>query len=158
MDLVLVTVGRPSSLLADPIAEYEARARRYWKLDTVEVKAARASRNRPVAQVRREESERIRGAVGAGHDAVVLTRSGRRWSSEQVARYLQDLALSGHAGATFIIGGAYGVDDELARDARHRLSLSAMTMPHDLARLVLAEQLYRAGTIARGEPYHKGQP
>ena len=87
---------------------------------------------------------------------MALTRTGRAWDSLELADYLGRLAAAGHPGPAFLIGGAYGLAEEALRAARHRLSLSAMTLPHDLARLVLAEQLYRAGTIRRGEPYHKG--
>ena len=102
------------------------------------------------------EAERIRAAVGEGMELVALSRTGSRWSSRKLARYLNQLAISGAPGAAFVIGGAFGLDHGLLREARHTLTLSDMTMPHDLARLVLAEQLYRAGTIVRGEPYHKG--
>ena len=152
----VVAVGRPGRLLEPPIAEYERRAARYWKLHVETVKAETASRNRPVKEVLRAEADRLRAAAPDGQELVALTRRGRAWSSEELAGYLQDLALRGMAGATFIVGGAGGIADELLEECRHRLSLSAMTMPHDLARLVLAEQLYRAGTILRGEPYHKG--
>jgi 23S rRNA (pseudouridine1915-N3)-methyltransferase len=138
------------------IREYEKRAGRYWKIDVTVVKAEVASRNRPVAEVRAAEADRLLGAVPAGTELTVLSRDGEPWTSRQLAAYLSGLAVSGHAGATFVIGGAFGIDARLLGGARHRLSLSAMTMPHDLARLVLAEQLYRAGTIIRGEPYHKG--
>lgn len=156
MNVSLIAVGRPSKLLDPGIREYEDRAGRYWKLDVTEVKAERASRNRPITDIRQAEGERLVAAVPAGAELVTLTRAGEAWSSERLARYLNDLAVSGAPGAAFLIGGAYGLDRQLLRAARHQLSLSPLTMPHDLARLVFAEQLYRAGTIARGEPYHKG--
>ena len=156
MQVSLVAVGRPSGRMKAPIQEYEARASRYWKLDVQEAKAVRAGKNRPVAEVRKEEGERLGGLVPTGADVVALTRTGKSWSSERLARYLNDLAVSGAPGAAFIIGGAYGLDRDLVQGARHKLSLSSLTLPHDMARLVLAEQLYRAGTIVRGEPYHKG--
>lgn len=156
MQLTLITVGRPSKLLQEGIREYETRAARYWKLDAVEVAAEKASRNRPVSEIRAAEAARIRGAVPEGAEIVVMTRTGASWSSTDIARYIHELAVSGAPGAAFVIGGAYGLDRALLRQARHQLSLASVTMPHDLARLVLAEQLYRAGTIVRGEPYHKG--
>jgi 23S rRNA (pseudouridine1915-N3)-methyltransferase len=156
MRVVVVAVGGPSRLLAPPIREFESRAERYWKLETDEVSAERASKNRPIDDIKRAEGERIRAAIADGLETVALTRSGRRWSSRDLARYLGQLAVTGSAGAAFLIGGAYGLHDQLLGEARHRVSLSGMTMPHELARLVLAEQLYRAGTIVRGEPYHKG--
>ena len=142
--------------MREPVREYEDRAGRYWKLDVQEAKAVRAGKNRPVTDVRNEEAERLRNLVPTGAEVVALTRTGQSWSSEQLARYLNDLAVGGSPGAAFVIGGAYGLGRDLVRSARHQLSLSALTMPHDVARLVLAEQLYRAGTIVRGEPYHKG--
>lgn len=156
MKVVLMSVGRPSSLLEPLIREYETRAGRYWKLEVVEVSPEKASKNRPVTEVRAAEAERIRAALPEGTELVALTRTGSAWSSRELALYLNDLAVAGSAGTTFVIGGAYGLDRALLREARHRVTLSSLTLPHDLARLVLAEQLYRAGTITRGEPYHKG--
>lgn len=156
MQIAVVAVGRPGRLLEPAIREYEKRAGRYWKLDVRAVKGERASRNRPLDEVLREEEARLRAAAPSGHDLVALTRSGETWSSERLAGYLEELAVQGANGAAFLIGGASGLSGELLGGARFRLSLSDMTLPHDLARLVLAEQLYRAGTIVRGEPYHKG--
>jgi 23S rRNA (pseudouridine1915-N3)-methyltransferase len=153
---MLLAVGRPARLLEAPIREFETRAARYWKFEAVEVDAERAGKNRPVEHVKAAEAERLRAAVPAALDVVALTRSGEEWSSRDLARYLQDQAVAGSAGAAFVIGGAFGIDDGLLVEAQRRIRLSAMTLPHDLARLVFAEQLYRAGTIVRGEPYHKG--
>ncbi len=155
MKLTLLVVGKPGALLAAAIGEYEARARRYWALDVVEVREEKAHRGMPAERVRAAESGRLLERVPEGAELVALTRTGEAWSSTRIARYLEGLALHGHGGAAFAIGGAYGLSDELLRRARHRLSLSALTFPHELARLFLAEQLYRAGTILRGEPYHK---
>lgn len=156
MKITLVSVGRPSGLLLPAIREFDGRAGRYWKLETVEVAPEKSSKNRPVSEVRAAEAERIRGVAPVGTDLITLTRTGTSWSSTELAQYLNQLGISGSPGATFIIGGAYGLDRQLLRESRHQLTLSPMTLPHDMARLVLAEQLYRAGTIIRGEPYHKG--
>ncbi len=77
-------------------------------------------------------------------------------NSRELARYLEQRALTASAGVAFIIGGAYGLGNDVLAQTQRKLSLSPMTLPHQVARLVLAEQLYRAGTILRGEPYHKG--
>jgi 23S rRNA (pseudouridine1915-N3)-methyltransferase len=156
MQVSLIVVGKPGPLLAAAIREYEGRASRYWKLAVTEVRAEPATRNRPVTAVRQAEAERLLAAVPGGSDLVVMTRVGDGWSSERLAAYLDGLAVSSAPGAAFLVGGAFGLDRQIVRAARHQLSLSTMTMPHDLARLVLAEQLYRAGSILRGEPYHKG--
>lgn len=156
MKITLISVGRASGLLEPAIREFEARAGRYWKLETVDVSPEKASRNRPVTEIQAAEADRIRAAVPEGTDVVALTRTGSSWDSRKLASYLNELAVTARAGATFVIGGAYGLERRFLQQARHRLRLSALTMPHEMARLVLAEQLYRAGTIVRGEPYHKG--
>lgn len=152
----MLVVGRTGSLLEAAVAEYERRAGRYWSLEVVVVRAARG-RGAEIEEVRRTESERLLERVPAGWDTVALTRTGEPWSSKGLAEYLSGLASAGAAGAAFLVGGTFGLSDPVVTRARHRLSLSAMTLPHELARLVLAEQLYRAGTILRGEPYHKGR-
>lgn len=156
MKITVITVGRASGLMEPAIREFEARAGRYWKLESVAVSPEKATKNRPVTEIRAAEADRIRGVLPEGTEVVALTRTGSSWDSRDLAGYLNQLGVTGGAGATFVIGGAYGLDRRLLREARHRLTLSALTMPHEMARLVLAEQLYRAGTIVRGEPYHKG--
>lgn len=143
-------------MLEPAIREYEERAGRYWKLQVDVVKPEKASRGRPVSEVRQAEAERLRAALPDGSVIVALTRNGDAWTSERLAARLNARAISGEGDVAFLIGGAFGLHEALVLEARYRLSLSAMTMPHDLARLTLAEQLYRAGTIVRGEPYHKG--
>jgi 23S rRNA (pseudouridine1915-N3)-methyltransferase len=155
--VVVAAVGRPSRAYADAIAEYERRAARYWPLDVVEVKAVKASGSRTDADVRGAEGERLLERLPRDIEVVALTRAGEAWSSEQLSAHLQGHALRSSAGVAFLIGGALGLGDQVVDGAARRLSLSSMTLPHELARLMLAEQLYRAGTIARGEPYHKGR-
>ena len=87
---------------------------------------------------------------------VALTRTGRGMGSTDLASYLQDHALHSTPEVCFVIGGAFGLGAGVLDRAHKRWSLSEATLPHELARLVLAEQLYRAGTIVRNEPYHKG--
>ena len=153
MKITLVVVGRVRGSLAEAVREYEERAARYWKLTAIEVEAGVGSRN-DVETVRRSEEERILARLPQGADLVALTRTGQPMGSRAFATYLEDHALHGRDLA-FVIGGAYGLGSGLLARAR-QMTLSAMTFPHEMARLLLAEQLYRAGTILRGEPYHKG--
>jgi 23S rRNA (pseudouridine1915-N3)-methyltransferase len=155
LKLTVIAVGKPGARLAAAIVEYEARAARYWPLDVVEVKQEPA-RGRTSDAVRGAESERALHRVPAGTEIVALTRTGDAWSSPRLARHLAESATRGRPGFTFLIGGAHGLSDEAIRRADRRMRLSTFTLPHDVARLVFAEQLYRAGTIIRGEPYHKG--
>lgn len=156
MRISVLVVGRPAQRLSAAIAEYEARAARYWRLDIVEVREERAGRNTDTTRVRAAESERLWEKVPTGVETVALTRSGDALGSVELARWLDRRATEAHPGVTFLIGGALGLADELVQRCNRQLRLSDMTLPHELARLVLAEQLYRAGTIVRNEPYHKG--
>lgn len=132
--------------------DYEQRAARYWPLEVREVREEPAKSLDPAA-VRAREWTRLAEAAGSG--AVVLCdHGGRAVDSEAFAAYLDSLRLDGRD-AAFVIGGAFGLPDEARAAAADRISLAPWTLPHELARLVLAEQLYRAGTILRGEPYHK---
>ena len=106
--------------------------------------------------VRRAEGERLLARIPDGLEVVALTREGNGMDSRELSRYLERHAVRSSPGVAFVIGGAWGLADDVMARARRRLSLSRMTLPHEMARLVLAEQLYRAGTIQRGEPYHKG--
>lgn len=155
MRITILAIGRPGRLFGEAIAEYERRARRYWTLDVVEVREERAGKGKSDEQVRALESARLLERVPEGAEVIALTRNGDAWSSTRLARYLESLAVEARPGAAFLIGGALGLDDAILSRAQRRLSLSPFTLPHELARLVLTEQLYRAGTIVRGEPYHK---
>ena len=155
MKVSVVVVGRVRGPLATAVADYEARAGRYWKLEVVEVDSG-ASRGREDPEaVRAAEAERILARVGDDVDVVALTRDGTPLGSRGLSSYLSELALHSRDVA-FVIGGAWGLGEPVLRCAARTLALSSMTLPHEAARLVLAEQLYRAGTILRGEPYHKG--
>lgn len=156
MKVILVAVGRVRGELAAPIAEYEKRARRYYSFDAVEVKEQTARNANSASEVMDEEGKRLLARIPSGFEVVALHRLGEAWSSVQLSEYLSEQALRASAGVAFVVGGAFGLSDRVLGRARYQLSLSALTMPHELARLVLVEQLYRAGTIARGEPYHKG--
>jgi 23S rRNA (pseudouridine1915-N3)-methyltransferase len=154
--LLVVVVGRPGALLAEAIAEYERRAARYWPVEFIDVKEERASRGSPASQVMAAEAKRLLERVPTELDIYALTRTGDAWSSNRLSQHLQRLAVHSSPGAAFLIGGALGLHDEVLRQAQQRMRLSTFTLTHEMARLMLAEQLYRCGTIARGEPYHKG--
>lgn len=156
MKVVVVVVGRARGDLAAAVEEYERRAARYWKLEIVEVGQGAGGRSARPPEVVAAEAERILAKVPDTLEIVALTRTGSGMSSTELARYLQRHAVRSSPGVAFVIGGAHGLAPEVLERAHRALSLSAMTLPHELARLVLAEQLYRAGTILRGEPYHKG--
>lgn len=157
MKLWLIAIGRSGRVLEPAITEYETRARRYWPIEVIEVKEERARGGMSDDAVRDAEAARMLRRVPKGAELVALTRTGDAWSSERLSRHIQRSAVDASPGIAFLIGGALGLSDSILKEANRRMRLSTFTLPHDLARLLLLEQLYRAGTIARGEPYHKGR-
>jgi 23S rRNA (pseudouridine1915-N3)-methyltransferase len=154
MRMVVAVVGKPrDAALATVIHEYETRAARYWPLEVKQVREE-PGRSLPSHEVRNRESERLLAVLPSAAHVVLCELGGAAMTSEEFAQWLQrrreqakDLA--------FVIGGAHGVGDVAQQLASNRLALAPWTLPHEIARLVLAEQLYRAGTIVRREPYHK---
>lgn len=149
MRLLLCVVGSPRPPLAAAIAEYETRAGRYWPLAVREVKEGKGD----AAVVRRIEGERLRDAAGSAA-IVACTETGASYDSRAFASLVTGWQEAARDVAV-LIGGAHGLDAAVLAAATQRLSLAPFTMPHEMARLVLTEQLYRAGTLRRGEPYHK---
>lgn len=150
----MAAVGKPrDAALAAAIAQYEERAAHYWPLERVEVKEEPARGAAP-EQVMAKEAERIAGRLPRSGQLVLCDPGGERWDSARFAAWLQEQRERAQDVA-FVIGGAFGIGASLRDRPHRRLALAPWTLPHELARLVLAEQLYRAGTILRGEPYHK---
>jgi 23S rRNA (pseudouridine1915-N3)-methyltransferase len=153
MKLVIAVVGSPrDAALAAAIAEYEARAVHYWPVQVVEVREGSA-KGRSVDDTRSREAEHLRSALGS-MAYWVCTEGGVDHTSAQFAQWLQRVREAARDVA-LCIGGAFGLDRTFIAGAEGKLALAPFTMPHELARLVLTEQVYRAGTIIRGEPYHK---
>ncbi len=154
MRFVVAVVGKPRDAhLAGAIREYENRAGRYWPLEVHEVREEPA-RAGSADLVREREGERLLAAIPAAAEVVACDVTGRAMSSEQFSTWLQELRERARDVA-LVIGGAFGLGDVVRRRASASLALAPWTLPHELARLVLAEQLYRAGSIVRREPYHK---
>lgn len=153
---MLVVVGRVRNDLSTPVREYEKRAARYWKLEVIEVAGGGPGRAAGPDAVRAAEADRILTRIPPELEVVALTREGQGMDSRELAGYLEQHGVRSSAGVAFVVGGAFGLGGAVLERARRTLSLSGMTLPHEMARLLFAEQLYRAGTILRGEPYHKG--
>lgn len=144
MRVVIVAVGKVKERgLRDVLDDYYGRVRRYAKLEEIELKDAPADVLR----------ERFAKAIDPRGRTVALEVDGKTLSSRQLAEAVGECELGSVPTITFLIGGAYGLPPDVSRSAHTRLSLSAMTLPHRLARVLLAEQVYRAFTILRGEPY-----
>ncbi len=153
MRFLVAAVGKPrDAALAAATRNFELRAARYWPLEVIEVREAHPGPG-GFAAVRRIEAERLLARTGAAR-VVLCDAAGRKFTSEAFAGWMQEERERARDVA-FLIGGANGTPPSLGERAAMRLSLAPWTLPHELARLVLAEQLYRAGTILRREPYHK---
>ncbi len=154
MTIHLVAVGQikdPS--IRESCADYAARIRHYMRLDIKEVKEG-GRRDRDAAFARTLESQALYQAIPKGSRIVALTRSGRSETSPSFARMVESWRNQG-SHVALLLGGAHGLDGDIVEQADASLSLSKLTLPHDLARLIILEQLYRACTILCGEPYHK---
>lgn len=155
MKIRLVAVGtRPPAWVTEGFREYARRLPREMPLELVEVAPA-ARRNLPAARARETEAARLLAQTGERDWVVVLDEGGRTRSTAELANRLDDWRMQGRD-VTFLIGGADGLDGACLTRADETLSLSAMTLPHALVRVVLAEQVYRAWTVLAGHPYHSG--
>jgi 23S rRNA (pseudouridine1915-N3)-methyltransferase len=159
MHILLICVGTlKESYWRDAADEYRKRLGKYCALTTDEVKEARAPSNPSPAEARTvkdAEGQSILRRVRSESLVVALDARGAAFSSEAFAEKLAALPHEGISHVTFIVGGPLGLADAVLARADLRLSLSEMTLPHRMARVVLLEQIYRAFTILRGEGYHK---
>ena len=154
MRLVVAVVGKTrNQALGEAIRDYETRAARYWPLDVHEVREERAT-GIPVDKVKEREGMRLSEKVPERAQTVACDIGGKSLNSAEFAEFLQ-MARDQDRDLAFLIGGAFGLASTVATASTMRLSLAPWTLPHEIARLVLVEQIYRAGTIVRGEPYHK---
>lgn len=153
MRIRLISVGRDRSGLFEPaVKEYAGRLAHYCKFELLELPEAKKARDPRRAM--EEEAETILSRLRPGEILVALDERGRGYSSQAFADQLAKLLEQGRDIA-FVIGGAEGLAEAVRQQARLVVSLSPMTLPHRLARVVLAEQLYRAFTLLRNEPYHR---
>lgn len=134
--------------------EYENRLQHYTNLKIVELKDTVLPESE-IAQAMREESERLLSAIPSGAFFVALDSRGQQMPSIELAKLINEKQLYGPSDVVFAIGGAFGFDEIVLKRANLVLSLSEMTLPHELARTFLLEQIYRSFTILKGEKYHK---
>ncbi|MCG0276174.1 MAG: 23S rRNA (pseudouridine(1915)-N(3))-methyltransferase RlmH [Thermosediminibacteraceae bacterium] len=159
MNITIIAVGKiKESYLREGIKEYEKRLTPYCTLRIIEVNEERAPDNPGPAEkerVLKREGERILGKMPRQGFKIALCIEGERFSSEGMAEKIRKLALRGISDITFVIGGSLGLSEEVKKACDMRLSFSDFTLPHQLMRLVLLEQIYRWFKIIRGETYHK---
>ena len=143
---------------ADAAAEYVKRLQRYCKLEVIELPEQRLPDDPSPAEIQRAlrtEGAAIREKLPKGGAVVALCIEGKPCSSEELSRRMADFGVQGRTQVTFLIGGSFGLDEDVKKQADWQLSMSPMTFPHHLARVMLLEQIYRACQIAEGTKYHK---
>ena len=154
-----MTVGKlKEKYLKQGIDEYTKRLSTYAKIELIEVadeKAPEQASEAEQQQIKEKEGERILSKLHPDTYVIALAIQGKMLTSEQLADNLDKLATYGKSKIAFVIGGSLGLSDEVMKRANESLSFSKMTFPHQLMKLVLVEQVYRAFRIMRGEPYHK---
>ncbi len=156
MKITLLTVGKiKEKYLRDAISEYEKRLSKYCRLETVQVKDERDDDKANARQAISKEAARLLAQLKDDSYIIALAINGTRLSSERFAETIDALGQKGISHITFIIGGSCGLSEQVLEKADLLLSFSDMTFPHQLMRVILLEQLYRAYKIISGEPYHK---
>ena len=159
MKITLITVGKvKEKYLRDAIAEYSKRLGRYCKLDIVEVADVKTPAHAGEGLdrlIKAKEGERIARYIRDDAFVIALAIEGKQLTSEELAAKIDGLGLHGTSHIQLIIGGSLGLDPSILHRADYLLSFSRMTFPHQLMRVILLEQIYRAYKINAGEPYHK---
>lgn len=159
MKITILCVGKvKEKFYQDAIKEFEKRLSRYCKLSIVEVadeKTDEQASDNEITIVKNKEGDRILKALKDDAYVVCLAIDGKQLDSVELSEKIDKLCLSGKSHIAFIIGGSLGLSDEVLRRADFKLSFSKMTFPHQLMRVILLEQIYRAFRISNNEPYHK---
>lgn len=156
MHYTVVAVGKlKERFWQQACAEYLKRLGAYAKVEVREIADIDPTKAGGVETSRRREGEAILAAVPERSHMILLAIDGKERSSEDFSAHLDELALRGKSDLAFVIGGSDGVSPEVRARANETFSFGPITLPHNLARVVLLEQLYRACKISRGEPYHK---
>ncbi len=159
MNISIICVGRlKERFWTEACGEYAKRLRGFCNFTITEVDEERIPDQASQAGIRNtleKEGKRILSAVPKGAFIIAMCIEGRQQTSEGLASRLEELAVNGCGSAAFVIGGSWGLSDEVKRAAGMRLSMSEMTFPHQLARVMLCEQIYRAFQIISGGKYHK---
>jgi len=155
----IICVGKlKEAFYAQAAAEYVKRLQRHCKLEIIELPETRLSDTPSPADIQKAlsgEAALIREKLPRGGAVVAMCIEGKPCSSEELSRRIIDFGIAGKTAVTFLIGGSFGLDAALKQEADWRLSMSPMTFPHHMARVMLLEQIYRAYQIAEGTKYHK---
>lgn len=155
MKIALLQTGKTTdAFVAEGIELYSARIRKYCSFEIITIPDLKNTRNMPVAGQMEREGERILKFSGRDDFMVLLDERGKELATTQFAGWIRKQSMMSGKRIVFVTGGPWGVSEDVRKHADFSLSLSRMTFPHQLVRLIFLEQLYRALTIIKGEPYH----
>ncbi len=159
MRINIVCVGKiKEKYLKLGIDEFKKRLSKYCKLEIIELEDEKAPENlsdKEMLMIKEKEGKKILSKIKDNSYVIALAIDGKNLSSEELAETINKLGVRGISNITFVIGGSLGLSDEVLSRADYKLSFSKMTFPHQLMRLILLEQVYRAYRINNGEPYQK---
>jgi 23S rRNA (pseudouridine1915-N3)-methyltransferase len=155
MKIKFVVVGKTvEKYLTDSCGEYEKRIKKYTGFEFVVLKDLKNASSLSKPQVKAAEAGLLAPYIKGGSFVILLDEHGKEFSSKEFADFLKKKMVNSPKDITFVVGGPYGFDDRISQAADFKISLSRMTFSHQMVRLIFLEQLYRAFTIMRGEPYH----
>ncbi|NLL81067.1 MAG: 23S rRNA (pseudouridine(1915)-N(3))-methyltransferase RlmH [Tissierellia bacterium] len=159
MNIRIIAVGKiKEKYIQEGIKEYSKRLSNYCSLEIIEVDDEKAPENSSAKErqaIKEKEGDRILSKIPQNSFIISLEIQGREISSEELSKRIENLMIEGNSDITFIIGGSLGLSDTVSGKSNFKLSFSKMTFPHQLMRMILLEQIYRAYKIMRNEPYHK---
>ena len=155
MKIILAVVGKMASgYLSKGIEEYTSRLKHYVPFEILHIADAKNTKSLTEAQQKAAEGRNILAALDSSDHVVLLDEHGKQFTSVEFAHYIEKKMASVQRRLVFVVGGPYGFSPEVYARANEKISLSSMTFSHEMIRLIFTEQLYRAMTIVRGEPYH----
>lgn len=155
MKIQFWSVGKThESYVREGIEVFTKRIKHYFPVEWVLISPPKVSPSSNVDQIKKAEREMLLARLQKDDYLIALDENGSAWSSPQLANFIQGKANEGKRNLIFLIGGAYGIDEAVMQRANEKWSLSKLVFPHQLVRLILAEQIYRACTIIRNEKYH----
>jgi 23S rRNA (pseudouridine1915-N3)-methyltransferase len=155
MKVKLICIGKTGTkFLEDGENEYMQRVKHYVQIERIEIPDLKNARKLTFEQIKQMEGKEILSKLGSGEQLILLDERGSLLSSVEFSNFIQQRFNAGGKALVFVIGGAYGFSPEVYEAAQGKISLSKMTFSHQMIRMIFFEQLYRAMTILKGEPYH----
>ncbi len=155
MKITLILVGKTNKdYIKQAVEVYVKRLKHYVPFDIVLIADLKNAKKLSFQQIKQKEGEMILNALSTSMEVVLLDEGGKEFSSRGFSKFIEKKTIAGCKHLVFVIGGAYGFSDAVYNRANQKMSLSQMTFSHQMVRMIFVEQLYRAFTIIKGEPYH----